>query len=210
VGVVVTVAQDGMLRGADPRAFAAWRRRIEGLASRARDPAERARRLERLALRAEHDGAWLDCLDLAHRPLDLTAAPSWVAEKARTVVRHRPARPGPKSGPRVPESPQPTRSLAASAAIRHRRIRETRPAVLSYDRSKPRGYHATLRADGLFDVSDPHGQPVRGLALTAAANLVEYAAKPPLDLPPGELTARNVLRFGDLVVGFARELLARP
>jgi hypothetical protein len=50
-------------------------------------------------------------------------------------------------------------------------------------------------------------EDVDGPCNAAGCDCAEFrAAPPPLDLPPGELTARSVLRFGDLVVGFAREL----
>jgi hypothetical protein len=68
-----------------------------------------------------------------------------------------------------------------------------------------RGFALTSRGDGLFSVSDRDGNVVPDLALSASGAVVEFVAAETPDRP-GELTARSVLRFGDLVVGFAREL----
>jgi hypothetical protein len=222
-------------RGWDPRYLAAWRGRIDALAARARDPAERARRIERLALVAEHGGAWVEALDLARTPLVLDLSAEIPQPRA---PRHPPAR-----------QTRPRRgSLRASAGPRLRRIRQTRRAPSpSYDRSRPRGFVASIRPEGGYSVTDRFGVPVSGLVLTAAGNAVEFvpAGEPgdvveahqtctcqhpatqhfgadlrgpcqicsctkfTLDELPDGLSSDSVIRFGQTVVAFARELARR-
>jgi hypothetical protein len=235
-------------RGWDSQYLAAWRGRIDTLADRARrasrDPAEESRRLQRLALVAEHGGEYADLVEQARCPLVLDVAAA-KANHSELRSRFQPMTPKP---PRLRGEVTPVRLTASGRAAR---IRETRTRPAPAYRGPARGFVATHRGDGTFSVSDRHGRPIPNVALTASGGLVEYVdakpepdtwnqscicghdrlghfdrpedqdgpcrasgcdcegfrpAPPPLDLPPGELTARSVLRFGDLVVGFAQEL----
>jgi hypothetical protein len=188
----MTVSPEKPPRGWDPRYFAAWRSRVQALAARARDPAERARRIERLALVAEHGGAWVEALDLARTPLVLDLSAEIPQPRA---PRHPPSR-----------QPRPHGSVRASAGARLRRVRETtRRSAPPYRGG--RGLVASALGDGTFRVSY-RGRPIPNVALTASGSLVEYVDKEPDDAPGG-LSSESVLRFGDLVVGFARELARR-
>lgn len=189
-------------RGWDPRYLAAWRGRVDMLAARAtraaRDPQREEARLraatERFAVVAEHGRDYADLLDLARRPLRLDLSAEIPQPRTK---RHPPSQqPRPRSG-----------SLRATAGARQRRIRETRRLPAPPYRGT-RGLTASANGDGTFSVTDRHGRPLRNLALTAAGSLVEYVPKE-LDTGLGELTARSVLAFDDLIVRTAKELARR-
>lgn len=220
------------LRRVDPRWHRDFTARVDGLASRAaraaRDPVAEATRIRTAAVRAgrivEHGRDWTEAMELAESPLDLSAAgPSWLAEKARMVVKHRPRAkletwseaPRPPQLPRaVPRDADHPDGLETPTEIMRRRSREQREAdaaltrrasALPYDRSRPRGFVASLQRDGTYTFTDRTGLRVPGLAMTASGVVVEDATPERSD----ELSAAGVVAFGETVVGFARELARR-
>ena len=193
-------------RGWDSRYHESFVRRVRRLAVRARDPVKEEARLRTAAVRAgriaEHGTAWADAMEIAERPLDLSAGgPPWLAEKMRTVVRHRPK---PKAqGAILAEGG--VFEVCADGSCERLTAREA--ARVMGARARPRHLHRASRSRSVlvtrtasgWDVVDAKGRTPSGVSVTASGQLVARGQL----VATGRTTAKRAAASGDVVEAHA-------